>query len=53
MSANILRSQQAITTSIQIIEVFVRMWKMLISYDDLACKLEEMESWGKYEASFY
>ncbi|MEA1928770.1 MAG: ORF6N domain-containing protein, partial [Candidatus Auribacterota bacterium] len=50
MSANILRSQQAITTSIQIIEVFVRMRKILISYDDLACKLDEMER--KYDSQF-
>jgi phage regulator Rha-like protein len=50
MSANILRSKQAITTSIQIIEVFVRMRKMLISYDDLACKLDEMER--KYDSQF-
>ena len=50
MSANILRSKQAVTTSIQIIEVFVRMRKMLISYNDLACKLDEMER--KYDSQF-
>ncbi len=49
MSANILRSQQAITISIQIIEVFVRMRKLLISYDDLACKLDEMEKNYDYQ----
>ncbi|MFH1037452.1 MAG: ORF6N domain-containing protein [PVC group bacterium] len=50
MSANVLRSQQAISISIQVIEAFIRMRKMLISYDDLARKLKEMEK--KYDSQF-
>lgn len=44
MLANVLRSEQAIAISIQIIEAFVRLRKVSLSYADIAAKIEEIES---------
>ncbi len=44
MLANVLRSEQAIAVSIQIIEAFVRLRKVSLSYADIAAKIEEIES---------
>lgn len=44
MLANVLRSEQAIAISIQIIEAFVRLRKVSLSYADIAAKIDEIES---------
>ncbi len=44
MLANVLRSEQAIAVSIQIIEAFVRLRKVSLSFADIAGKMEEIES---------
>ena len=43
MLANVIKSQQAITMSIKIIEVFVKFREMLISQKDLLLKFEQLE----------
>jgi hypothetical protein len=43
MLANVIKSERAIKMSIQIIEIFVRMREMLLSYKDIMHKLEEIE----------
>lgn len=43
MLANVLKSQQAITMSIRIIEVFVKFREMLITQKDLLLKFEQLE----------
>lgn len=43
MLANVIKSQQAITMSIRIIEVFVKFREMLISQKDLLLKFEQLE----------
>jgi hypothetical protein len=43
MLANVIKSQQAITMSIRIIEVFVKFREMLISQKDLLLKFEHLE----------
>lgn len=43
MLANVIKSERAIKMSIQIIEIFVRMREMLLSYKDVMHKLEEIE----------
>lgn len=50
MAANVLKSTKAVDVSIQIIEAFVRIKKMLVSYKDLARKVESMEK--KYDKNF-
>lgn len=44
MLANVLRSEQAIAVSIQIIEAFVRLRQVSLSYADIAAKIGEIES---------
>lgn len=44
MLANVLRSEQAIAVSVQIIEAFVRLRKVSLSYADIAAKIGEIES---------
>jgi len=44
MLANVLKSEQAIAVSIQIIEAFVRLRKVSLSYADIAAKIEEIET---------
>lgn len=44
MLANVLRSKQAIAVSIQIIEAFVRLRQVSLSYADIAAKIGEIES---------
>lgn len=44
MLANVLKSKQAIAVSIQIIEAFVRLRKVSLSYADIAAKIAEIES---------
>lgn len=43
MLANVIKSERAIKMSIQIIEIFVRMREMLLTYKDILYKLEEIE----------
>jgi hypothetical protein len=43
MLANVIKSQQAITMSIKIIEVFVKFRELLISQKDLLLKFEQLE----------
>ena len=50
MAANILNSKNAVDISIQIIEAFVNMRKMLTSYVELSRKLTQMEK--KYDKQF-
>ena len=50
MAASILKSKKAIDVSIRIIEAFVRIKKMLVSYKDLARKVDAMEE--KYDENF-
>lgn len=44
MLANVLKSEQAIAVSIQIIEAFVRLRKVSLSYANIAAKIDEIES---------
>lgn len=44
MLANVLKSERAITVSVQIIETFVRLRQILMTYSDLAKKIEEIEA---------
>lgn len=44
MLANVLRSEQAIAVSIQIIEAFVRLRQVSLSYADIAAKIGDIES---------
>ena len=50
MAANVLKSTKAVDVSIQIIEAFVRIKKMLVSHVDLARKVDAMEK--KYDKNF-
>lgn len=43
MLANVLRSGRAVQMSIKIIEVFVKMREMLLTYKDLLMKIEKIE----------
>jgi len=44
MLANVLKSEQAITMSIRIIEVFVRLREVLLTHKDILLKLEKLET---------
>ena len=44
MLANVLKSEQAIAVSVQIIEAFVRLRKVSLSYANIAAKIDEIES---------
>jgi len=50
MLANVLNSERAAQTSVQVVRVFVRLRQMLASNAELARKLEAMEK--KYDAQF-
>ena len=43
MLANVLKSKQAITMSIRIIEIFVRLREALLTHKDILLKLEQLE----------
>jgi hypothetical protein len=43
MLANVLKSRKALIMSIRIVEVFIKMREMLLSYKDILLKLEKME----------
>ncbi len=43
MLANVLKSEQAITMSIRIIEIFVRLRQVLLTHKDILLKLEKLE----------
>ena len=43
MLANVLRSEQAITVSIRLIEIFVKMREFLSTHKDILVKLEQLE----------
>ncbi|HRJ28240.1 MAG TPA: ORF6N domain-containing protein [Cyclobacteriaceae bacterium] len=44
MLANVLKSEQAITMSIRIIEIFVKLRETLLTHKDILLKLEQLES---------
>ncbi|MDQ2855626.1 MAG: ORF6N domain-containing protein [Acidobacteriota bacterium] len=50
MAANVLNSERAIQTSVQVVRAFVRVRQMLASNTELARKLDELE--GKYDRQF-
>jgi hypothetical protein len=50
MLANVLNSERAAQTSVQVVRAFVRLRQMLASHADLARKLEELEQ--KYDSNF-
>jgi len=50
MAANVLNSARAVSMSVQIVETFIRMRQILVSYSDLARKLSAMEK--KYNVQF-
>jgi hypothetical protein len=50
MAANVLNSERAIQTSVQVVRAFVRVRQMLASNTELARKLDELE--GKYHRQF-
>jgi hypothetical protein len=43
MLANVVKSEQAITMSIRIIEIFIRLRALLLKHKDILLKLEKME----------
>lgn len=43
MLANVLKSEQAITMSIRIIEIFVKLREVLLTHKDILLKLEKLE----------
>jgi hypothetical protein len=43
MLANVLKSDQAITMSIRIIEIFVKLREVLLTHKDILLKLERLE----------
>lgn len=43
MLANVLKTDQAITMSIRIIEIFVKLREVLLTHKDILLKLEELE----------
>ena len=43
MLANVLKSEQAITMSIRIIEIFVKLREVLLTHKDILLKLEQLE----------
>lgn len=44
MLANVLKSERAITVSLRLIKIFVRMREMLSTHKDILLKLEQLES---------
>ena len=44
MLANVLKSEQAITMSIRIIEIFVKLREVLLAHEEILSKLEQLES---------
>ena len=43
MLANVLKSEQAITMSIRIIEIFVKLREALLAHKDILLKIEQLE----------
>src|SRR5258705_10928431 len=43
MLANVLKSEQAITMSIRIIEIFIKLREVLVTHKDILLKLEQLE----------
>jgi hypothetical protein len=43
MLANVLKSEQAITMSMRIIEIFVKLREVLLTHKDILLKLEQLE----------
>ena len=43
MLANVLKSRQALTMSLRIIEIFVRLRELLLTHKDILLKLEQLE----------
>jgi hypothetical protein len=50
MLANVLNSERAAQTSVQVVRAFVRLRQMLASNAELSCKLEALEK--KYDSQF-
>ena len=43
MLSSVLRSEQAVQVNLQIMRTFVRMREMLVGYDDLALRIDQLE----------
>lgn len=50
MAANVLNSERAVEASVQVVRAFVRLRQMVISNQELARKVEELER--QYDAQF-
>jgi len=50
MAANVLNSERAVEASVQVVRAFVRLRQMLVSNEELARKVEELER--TYDAQF-
>ena len=50
MAANVLNSERAVEASVQVVRAFVRLRQMVVSNQELARKVEELER--KYDAQF-
>jgi ORF6N domain-containing protein len=50
MAANVLNSERAVEASVQVVRAFVRLRQMVISNQELARKVEELEK--RYDAQF-
>jgi hypothetical protein len=50
MLSSVLRSERAVLVNIEIMRVFVRLRRMLLSHEELAAKLAELES--RYDGQF-
>jgi ORF6N domain-containing protein len=50
MAANVLNSERAVAASVQVVRAFVRLRQMVISHQELARKVEQLER--KYDAQF-
>ena len=50
MAANVLNSKMAVQASVQVVRAFIRLRQMLVSNEELASKLGDLEH--KYDAQF-
>jgi hypothetical protein len=50
MLSSVLRSERAVTVSVEIVRVFVRLRQLLATHIELARKLDELEK--RYDAQF-
>lgn len=50
MLSSVLRSERAVLVNIEIMRAFVRLRRLLVSHEELAAKLSELE--GRYDGQF-